>query len=172
MRFKKFFLVISLLLGLFVYNFTHAQTSDPPRVLLLNFELRGDDTVQSLQEHDAEVIETSDQYLQQTLNNGTSFEVIDTPESQALLAEARQKFNLERCNGCEFDLAEKVDARYVVVPWVFRMSVLIQTLYIEVRDVKTQNTVLRVVRDYRGNTEKAWQRAIDSAVLEINESYQ
>lgn len=171
MRIEKLSFVVCLCL-LFGFNTAHAQKDEKSDVLLLGFELRGDDTVQSLQEHDAEVIETSDQYLQETLNNDTSFEVIDTPESQALLAEARQKFNLERCNGCEFDLAEKVDARYVVVPWVFRMSVLIQTLYIEVRDVKTQNTVLRVVRDYRGNTEKAWQRAIDSAVLEINESYQ
>jgi hypothetical protein len=75
---------------------------------------------------------------------------------------------LHRCNGCELVLAKQLGAQYVVVPWIFRMSKLIQTMYLEIREVQSGKVVVRIGRNFRGNTEQSWQHVIDSLVTTLD----
>jgi hypothetical protein len=68
--------------------------------------------------------------------------------------------NPAKCNGCDVKFAEELGARYVVVSEVYKISNLIQSLNIRVRDVATGETVKGRAVDIRGNTDKAWIRGM------------
>ncbi len=66
---------------------------------------------------------------------------------------------LRACNGCEIDIAQRAGADQVLVGWIWKVSTLVGTLHIEIKDVATGRTVYARVFDFRGDNEKAWQRA-------------
>jgi hypothetical protein len=66
---------------------------------------------------------------------------------------------LRRCNGCEVDIAKRVGARYVLIGWLFKMSTLILTLHIEIKDVTTGKPVYARAFDFRGDNERSYQHA-------------
>ena len=68
--------------------------------------------------------------------------------------------NPARCNGCDVKFATTLGARYVVVSEVVKISNLIQSLNIQVRDAGSGKTVKGRAVDIRGNTDKAWIRGL------------
>jgi hypothetical protein len=66
---------------------------------------------------------------------------------------------LRACNGCEIDIARRAGADRVLIGWIWKVSTLIGTLHIEIKDVATGRTVYAKVFDFRGDNDEAWQRA-------------
>lgn len=84
---------------------------------------------------------------------------------QVRVTEAVQAVNsgtyLRDCHGCELDIARRAGADQVMVAWIWKVSTLVLTLHIEIKDVASGRPVYRRVFDFRGDNETAWKRAVD-----------
>ena len=71
---------------------------------------------------------------------------------------------LRSCNGCEIDLARELGARLAVTGMVHKVSNLILTVDVMIRDAGT-GAILRTGRvDIRGNTDESWLRGVTYVV--------
>lgn len=68
--------------------------------------------------------------------------------------------NPASCNGCEVRMAAELGATYSVVSEVQKVSTLIQSMNVVVRDAATGAVVRGAAVDLRGNTDEAWSRAM------------
>jgi hypothetical protein len=78
---------------------------------------------------------------------------------------------LRRCNGCERDIAKSVGADRVMIGWLFKMSTLVMSLHVVVKDVATGNVIYAQTFDFRGDNETAWQRAADYMVEALRKHF-
>jgi hypothetical protein len=77
--------------------------------------------------------------------------------------------NVARPTPCEYDLAKKVEGDKVMTGWIYKMSILVLTMHIEVKDVKSEKTIISKAYDFRGDNEKAWLRAAKYMVRDLGE---
>ena len=77
---------------------------------------------------------------------------------------------LRGCNGCEIDIAKRLDADYVLVGWIYKVSTLILALHIDVKDVMTGKTIWARVFDFRGDNEQAYAHAARAVVRSLMEA--
>jgi hypothetical protein len=99
------------------------------------------------------------------------FEVVDPDRVAKAVATANPGTYLRRCNGCERDIAKGVGADRVMIGWLFKMSTLVMSLHVVVEDVATGNIVYAGTFDFRGDNEKAWQRAADYMVAALQKHF-
>ena len=136
-------------------------------VISLDIELLGDTTVESMKKQDEFLLNKYSTELRLRLTEKRVFTIIDDKESLTVINKAAENQFLHRCNGCELSLAKQLGAKQVVVPWVFRMSKLVQTMFVELRDVETGVLLMRQSLDFRGNTEDGWDHVTNRMVEEI-----
>jgi len=74
---------------------------------------------------------------------------------------------LRNCNGCEIDIAQLLQANYVLVGWIYKVSSLILALHIEVKDASTAKTIYARVFDFRGDNEQAYAHAARALVRSL-----
>lgn len=87
------------------------------------------------------------------------FEVVPQERVAEAVAAENPGTYLRACNGCERDIAKRVGADRVMMVWIFKMSSLVLTLHVVIKDVATGDVVFAHAFDFRGDNEKAWQRA-------------
>lgn len=138
--------------------------------IVLDFELLGDTSIESLKAQDALAIEKFSKQFRQQLKLLNIFSVIDDEQSLARIQKEAQRQYLHRCNGCELDLGRQLGAKVVIVPWVFRMSAMIQVMNFEIRDVQTGKLIMKRPYDFRGTNDKAWDRALRYALKDIKKA--
>ena len=113
--------------------------------------------------------------IEETLGGIEYYSVVEPGRTQALVNEAELIQYLHECNGCEIGLGRALDADWVLVGWVQKVSNLILNLNVVVRDVNSESVVARAFVDLRGNTDKSWTRAthylLDEILLEQMRSY-
>lgn len=139
-------------------------------VIVLDFEMLGDTSVEHLKQNDAFLMEKYSRIFREQLKQQSIFNVIDDSKSMAIIAQNGQQQFLHRCNGCELDLGRQLGAKQIIVPWIFRMSILIQSLIIEIRDVATGRLLLKAPYNFRGNTDKAWEKTLLYAINDLKKS--
>ena len=71
-----------------------------------------------------------------------------------------QVVNPANCNGCDVRLGEKLGADYVVVGEVQKVSNLILSMNLVMREVATGTMVRGLSVDFRSNTDETWLRAM------------
>ncbi|MGB5559081.1 MAG: DUF3280 domain-containing protein [Paracoccaceae bacterium] len=75
--------------------------------------------------------------------------------------ELENTVNPANCYGCELRMAEKLNADYVLVGVVQKVSNLIISMNLVMRDVKTQDVVRARAVDVRSNTDESWLRGMN-----------
>jgi Protein of unknown function (DUF2380) len=95
--------------------------------------------------------------LEQLIAGSGALEVVDASP----VAKKAASFNLQACGNCGDDLARAVGARYAVTGEVRKVSELIMSLHVYVRDAEKAVPVAIASVDLRGNTDESWKRAID-----------
>lgn len=84
------------------------------------------------------------------------------------LAPARERIGkaapLSRCNGCDLDLSRELGAGLAVTGFVHKVSNLILSINVAIRDVRDGQTVRAGSVDIRGNTDESWSRGISYLV--------
>ncbi len=71
---------------------------------------------------------------------------------------AAHNSNLQACGGCDVDLAKQLDADLAVTGVVHKISTLILSMIIYVRDARTGQLVTAASADFRGDTDESWSR--------------
>jgi len=85
------------------------------------------------------------------------YDVVDTSELTDEIAKAAP---LEKCNGCDVDLAKKAGADLAMTGTVQKVSNLILNINIYIRDVATGAMKREMSADMRGNTDESWMRTL------------
>jgi hypothetical protein len=96
------------------------------------------------------------------------YSVVQKEKVAAAIAVTNSGTYLRNCNGCELDIARRAGADQVMIGWIWKVSTLIGTLHIEIKDVATGRTTYAHVFDFRGDNDKAWQRAVDYMVAGLS----
>jgi TolB-like protein len=136
-----------------------APCSARDRVVVLPFEIvRGIEHAGAAQhaQEAARLRKAADQLRTRLAGLGQLDIVDDSP-----VAEKAAGFNLQACGNCGDDLARQLGARYVVTGEVRKISELILSMNIYVRDAEKSELIAFAGVDLRGNTEKSWSRALD-----------
>lgn len=136
-------------------------------VMLVGFKLEGDTSLKSYWQKDKQLTDQFDVYLAEQLSQQLNAKVVSAATGNNLLKTAEHDADLHHCNGCEVDIAKQLGADFVLMPRVFRMSILIQTLFVDVRDANTGKLIIHKGRNFRGNTEEGWQHAIDNLLRDL-----
>ncbi|MGD8912437.1 MAG: DUF2380 domain-containing protein [Candidatus Thiodiazotropha sp.] len=106
-------------------------------------------------------------FIGRTINNEGIFDVVSQTPVNDTVDAAQLGTYIRTCNQCEYDLAKKVEGDKVMTGWIYKMSILVLTLHIEVKDVASEKTIISKAYDFRGDNEKAWLRAARYMVRDL-----
>lgn len=95
------------------------------------------------------------------------YRIVPETEVAAAIAAVDTGTYLRACNGCELDIAKRAGADRVMVGWLFKMSTLVLTLHVVIKDAATGEIVYARAFDFRGDNEKSWRRAADYMVAAL-----
>lgn len=129
----------------------------PPKAAVFDFELL-DTSLQGEMDgprgdEQQRLIRTSEQ-IRKGLAESGKFVVLDI----APVSDAAHAANLQACGGCDVDLAQKLGADLAITGVVQKVSNLILSLNIYLRDAHTGRLITSMSADFRGNTDESWQR--------------
>ena len=149
----------SLFAAAFVVAASTGAAVAAQKVAVFPFELaRGDVVPGTPDKHEAEQkrLAEATRDLRDSLAK-SGFEVIDT----APVAEKVAAANLQSCGDCTDDFARELGAAYAVTGVVYKVSELVLSMNVRVRDAASSTPLTSAVVDMRGNTDESWRRAID-----------
>jgi hypothetical protein len=131
--------------------------AEPLKTAVFDFELL-DTSLQGEMEgprgdEQQRLIRTSEQ-IRNGLAGSGKFAVLDI----APVRDAAHAANLQACGGCDVDLARKIGADLAITGVVQKVSNLILSLNLYLRDTKSGRLVTSMSADFRGNTDESWQR--------------
>lgn len=138
-------------------------------LVVLDFELTGDTGGSRFEASHKQQLRMSSEKLREELKHNHLYNVVDNASAATLIERLSAHQNLHQCNGCELDMAKQLNAEQVLVPWVFRMSNLVLTMHVEIRDAATGRTVIKKALDFRGDNDTGWTRAIDYLIKTMKE---
>lgn len=136
----------------------HAEAAE--KVAIFDIEIHYGDLVPGApQKRDVEQqrLAMISERLRAALAQSARFEVLDVTPLRPKAAAV----NLQSCGNCADDLARSIGARYAITGVVNKISELILSMNVMVRDAQTGSPVTSAVVDLRGNTDESWRRAID-----------
>jgi hypothetical protein len=147
------------LIVLLLMSIPTAGLAEKRSAAVFDFELvdtsRQDPLAAPSAEHRARLALISGQ-LRRHLAESGRFTVVDI---ESVNAEAHAS-NLQSCGGCDVRLAGKIGADLAVSGIVYKVSNLILSMMILVRDVRTASSVAIVQADMRGDTDETWSRTV------------
>jgi len=85
-------------------------------------------------------------------------EGFDLVDLAPVTEELDRTLNPANCNGCEVRMAERLGADYSLVGEVQKVSNLIQSMNLALREADSGDLVRMLAVDIRGNTDEAWLR--------------
>lgn len=122
---------------------------------LLDTSLQGATT--GTPEAERERLEMLSSRLREALAASGRYEVVDI----APVRDAARASNLQNCGGCDRKLAGQVGAELAVTGVVQKVSNLILSINIYVRDVESGKLLEGHSADIRSNTDESWTRGLD-----------
>jgi Protein of unknown function (DUF2380) len=87
------------------------------------------------------------------------YRVIDTPELRGKMAQMGQHQYLSRCNGCELVLARGVDTDRVLTGVVYKVSSLVLSLRVTIKNAATGEILIHKGLGFRGDNDAGWDHA-------------
>ena len=142
----------------------------PQTLAILPFEI--EDTsgeVGAPSRHDA-MLAGLTRIMGEKIEAGHLYEVVPQSRVTDAVAAVNPGTFLRNCNGCEFDIARRAGADHVMIGWIYKVSTLVGSLHIEIKDVASGKTTYARAFDFRGDNETAWQRAADYMVRTVRKS--
>jgi hypothetical protein len=131
--------------------------ADPPKAAVFDFELL-DTSLQGERDgprgDEQQRLIRASQQIRKGLAESGKFTILDI----APVNTAAHAANLQACGGCDVDLAQKLGADLAITGVVQKVSNLILSLNIYLRDARTGRLVTSMSADFRGNTDESWQR--------------
>ena len=137
--------------------------ADPPKAAVFDFELvdtslQGEVNGPRTDEQDR--LTRAGEQLRKGLAESGKFHLVDIAPVNA----AAHGSNMQACGGCDVQFAQKLGADLAITGVVQKVSNLILSINIYVRDVHSGGVVAVMSADMRGNTDESWSRAMSYLV--------
>ncbi|MCU7942942.1 MAG: DUF3280 domain-containing protein [Candidatus Thiodiazotropha sp. (ex Cardiolucina cf. quadrata)] len=148
-----------------------SKAAQRERLVVLPFEIVDNTPVPGGDTRHRKMLEKITGFIGETIEHEGIFDVVSQQQVNDAVNAARLGTYIHTCNHCEYDLAEMVEGDKVMIGWIYKMSMLILTMHIEVKDVESKKTVISKAYDFRGDNEKAWLRAARYMVRDLGEMF-
>lgn len=158
------------LLALLAFN--SASAAELKTIVVLDFGIIDDTGETAKEEAQEKRLKMIGEQLRRELEEKKLYDVIDNAPAKEMIEGYKANQNLYACNGCELEIARKLNADRVLTAWVQKVSNLILNLNIEIKDVKTGEVTLKKSVDIRGNTDDSWSRGISYLTRDMVEKKQ
>ena len=143
---------------LMLANWASAQTADPQRLAVFDFELIDsslDGEIYGTRPDERERLVRVGDQLRKELGQSGKFQIIDVAPVNA----AAHQSNLQACGGCDVKLAQQLGADLYITGVVQKVSNLILNVNVYLHDASSGRLVTAASVDMRGNTDESWSRA-------------
>ncbi len=152
-------MTLALMTGVCFLSPTYLYAATKERLAVLPFEIVDNTPVPGGETRNQKMLSTLTDFVGRAIDEKGIFRVVSQHEVNEVVDAARLGTDIHNCNRCEYDLGIALDADKVMVGWIYKMSILILTMHIEVKDVASGKTLISKAYDFRGDNEKAWLRA-------------
>lgn len=138
------------------------QALAAPRLLVLDFEIldTSNEPVDHSAEHERRLIAVRDHIADALARRGL-YEIADRAPINAEVKEIRAQTYLRSCNGCEIELAQRAGADFVMLGKFNKISTLVGSMDIEIKNVAKDRPVYIQNFGFRGDTDESWARAAE-----------
>jgi hypothetical protein len=140
-----------------------------PRLALLEPELEGDLEDQSRVPGWNRKMAALDAFLRQQLAARNLYTVLSNEPASDLIERDKARREVHDCVPCIQDVAQRLGADRVLVVWVVRMSELVMFLSARVVDPTTGDLVVARSMTFRGDNDRAWNKAADFFLRQLAE---
>ncbi len=137
------------------------------RLVVLPFEIVDNTPVSGGEDRNEKMLDKLTNFIAETIDNEGIFKVVSQSQVNQAVDDAQLGTYIHTCNQCEYDLAKKVQGDKVMIGWIYKMSILVLTMHIEIKDVENERTLISKAYDFRGDNEKAWLRAARYMVRDL-----
>lgn len=144
-----------------------SMASEKERLVILPFEIIDNIPSPGSKERNEQMLKNLTTFIGKKIKEHELFEVVTQNRVNDLVSAAQLGTEVHNCNLCEFDLARQAGGDKVMIGWIYKMSLLILTLHIEIKDVSGEKTIIRKAYDFRGDNEYAWSRAAKYMVRDL-----
>lgn len=146
-----------------------AQTP-PPGLAVLPFEIEDTSGETGPPDRHASMLAATTAAAAEEIGRAGLFSVVPEAKVAEAVAAVNSGTYLRRCNGCELEIAQRAGARYVLVGWIYKMSTLVLTLHVDIKEAETGRSVYARVFDFRGDNEKAYAHAVRTMVRSLGDA--
>jgi len=151
-------LAAGLVFGSLATAATAADNDGRSRVAFFGFRLINTSLEPTTAAEDRRVHQL-DELLRERLDASGRFKIVAIPPD--IQKEAAAGPAIGNCNGCERDLATRIDAQWVAWGTVQKVSNLILNINLYMADVQTGRPTFVKSVDIRGNTDESWRHGLD-----------
>lgn len=162
-------LLLYTTLFLFIALRTETSAASDERLAVLPFEIVDNTPVPGGNNRNEQMLDKLTHFIAEQIGQAGIFQVTPQSEVNDAVRTAQLGTYIHTCNDCEFDIARQIEADKVLVGWIYKMSILVLTMHIEIKDVTSQKTIISKAYDFRGDNEKAWLRAAKYMVRDLEE---
>lgn len=160
----------SCLFMLVLFSYMSVTHCAEPGVVVLDFELIDDLKDPASAQTDQRRLLQASMLLREQLQSCPGFGIADARYAATEIEQARARnFYVHRCNECAQAIAQAAHARYVLFPWVQKVSNLILNVNAEVRAAGDGSLIASRSVDIRGNTDRSWKRGVLALAVRLCE---
>nr|WP_282571279.1 DUF2380 domain-containing protein [Methylonatrum kenyense] len=137
---------------------TSATAAEPTKIAVLDASMTFGSVEQPITEHEQARLERFSSELRHALERSDNYELVDHADLQALTKQHVGGRRINSCDSCQARIGRDLGADRVIMPVADKMSELIMSLRVEIRNTETGEPVgVRSVR-IAGNTDESWRR--------------
>jgi hypothetical protein len=156
-----------LTLGALLLPAQPVMGSEAEKLVVLPFEIVDNTPTPGSVKRNDEMLDKMRKWVADEIRSRGIYQVVAQNRVDDAVNTARLGTYIHTCNRCEFDIAREVGGDKVMIGWIYKMSLLILTLHIEIKDVPNGKTIISKAYDFRGDNEKAWLRAAKYMVRDL-----
>lgn len=150
-----------LLLGAWVLIPGPAKGAEMEKLVVLPFEIVDNIPAPGSIERNEAMLDKLTEHVAKNIRERGLYEVVPQSRVEAAVSAARLGTYIHSCNQCDIELAREAGGDKVMIGWIYKMSLLILTLHVELKDVASGDTIISKAYDFRGDNEYAWMRAAE-----------
>jgi hypothetical protein len=140
-----------------------------PKLAILDAELEGDlEDTSRVADWDRRLAALNS-YLRRELDARNLYIVLSSEPAADLIERDRARRGVHDCVPCIQDVAQRLGAERVLLVWIQRESALVLWLSARVIDPATGNFVLTRSMTFRGDNDRAWNKAADFFLRQLAE---
>lgn len=135
-----------------------SAAAEPIKVAVLDATMTFGSIEQPITEHEKARLQRFSAELRDALDRSDRYELVDHGELEALTRQYVGGRRINSCSSCQANIGRDLGAERVMMPVADKMSELIMSLRVEVRETETGNAIdVKSVR-IAGNTDESWRR--------------